>query len=228
MMIMTMVMMDELHVTIKPYVADNRDFRHSIQNVEPNPDVLCSVSNRSPNFIHELIRVDTNLEDVVRQSEERCKRKRSDEDGDEAELENCWNKGGVGLRQRAPHRFFVNALGSQPDMARGLRTFILYYSHIYIIIYIIVISYFLGFSKPRIENPRTAWIPRTVIRGRTKWFEELSEASPNTSNRSKNDPNNLNIHPRTARITRIVIRERPEYRSNIHPTTTRELRTVSR
>ena len=75
------------------YVADDRDFSDAIQDVEPDPNVLRSVGDCSSHFTHELVRVNSNLEDVVSESEERSQRERSHEDCDEAELENYGYKG---------------------------------------------------------------------------------------------------------------------------------------
>ena len=81
------------HDLIGPtYVADDRDFSDAIQDVKPDSNVLSSVGDCSSHFTHELVRVNPNLEDVVGESKERSQRERSNEDSDEAELENCGYK----------------------------------------------------------------------------------------------------------------------------------------
>ena len=71
------------------YIADYSHFCHRMQDSEPDTDVLCSVSHRSSEVAHDLIRVNSDLEDVVGKSEERSQRKCSHEDGDEAKLNHC-------------------------------------------------------------------------------------------------------------------------------------------
>lgn len=71
------------------YVANDRYFSHAVQDIKPDSNVLRSVGNRSPHFTHELVRVNSNLEDVVGERKEWGQWKCSHEDGNEAKLENC-------------------------------------------------------------------------------------------------------------------------------------------
>ena len=71
------------------YVANDRYFSHAVQDIKPDSNVLRSVGNRSSHFTHELVRVNSNLEDVVGEREEWGQWKCSHEDGNEAKLENC-------------------------------------------------------------------------------------------------------------------------------------------
>ena len=47
--------------------------------------------NRSLDLGHQFVSIQTNLDEIVQQSEERCERKRSDKDGYEAILDHCNN-----------------------------------------------------------------------------------------------------------------------------------------
>ena len=84
----------KLRVKVRVYgglthIADDRYFSDAVQDIKPDTNVLCSVGNGSSDFTHELVRVNSDLKDVVGESEERSQRECSHEDGDEAELKNC-------------------------------------------------------------------------------------------------------------------------------------------
>ena len=71
------------------YIAYDSYLSNTVQDIKPDPNVLRSIRNWSSHFTHKLVRVNSDLKNVVGQSEERSKRKSSDEDCDETKLKNC-------------------------------------------------------------------------------------------------------------------------------------------
>lgn len=73
------------------HVADDGQVGQHVQDLEPDADVLGALRDWPPRLAHQLVRVQPDLHPVVEQREQRRKRERRHEDGDEAELQN-WNK----------------------------------------------------------------------------------------------------------------------------------------
>ena len=80
------------------YITNDSYFGDTIENIEPDSNVLSSVRYRPPHFTHKLVRVDADLEYVVSQGEEWRQGKGGHEDGYETELENYWFQ----MRQQEP------------------------------------------------------------------------------------------------------------------------------
>lgn len=71
------------------YIADNSNLGDRVENIKPDANILSTISDRSSNLAHKLVRVDTNLKNVVGESKEWRQRKCCDENCDEAKLKNC-------------------------------------------------------------------------------------------------------------------------------------------
>lgn len=68
------------------YVAEDGNVRDELHDGKPDADVLGSLHHWAAIFHHKLLSVQTNLNPVVNESEERSERTRRHEDGDEAKL----------------------------------------------------------------------------------------------------------------------------------------------
>ena len=73
----------------RSYVADDGQLNDGLEDREPDADVVASLGHRSARRTDELVRVETDLEPVVEQSEQRSQRERRHEDRYEAELQHC-------------------------------------------------------------------------------------------------------------------------------------------
>lgn len=70
------------------YVAQHRKVAEEVENGHPNADVSRLLWHRFASGNDELVRVKTNLENVVEQRKQRSQRERSYEERNEAELDN--------------------------------------------------------------------------------------------------------------------------------------------
>lgn len=69
------------------YIGHDCDSAETFENVEPDPDIFDSLRHGSTVMDQQLLGVQSQLEDVVQEGEQRGQRKRCDEDGDEAVLD---------------------------------------------------------------------------------------------------------------------------------------------
>ena len=61
-------------------------YRKSVRFSPRHTDVLSSVSNRASPLRHQFVSIHSDLQNVVDECEQRCKRERRNENGDEAVL----------------------------------------------------------------------------------------------------------------------------------------------
>ena len=68
------------------YVADDGELNDGVEDAEPDSDVLAAFGDRPASLADELVSVQTDLQPVVEQREQRRQRKRRHEHRYEAEL----------------------------------------------------------------------------------------------------------------------------------------------
>ena len=73
---------------LKSYIADDSQLCQHFHDLEPDSNVLSSLSHSSPGLTHELLSVQSDLHPVVEESKEWSKREGSNKDGDETKLKN--------------------------------------------------------------------------------------------------------------------------------------------
>ena len=74
------------------HVAYDSQLRQCVENCEPHANVLGSLGDGSSGFANKLLSVETDLNPIVEEGEERGEGEGCYEDGDEAELE-YWKLG---------------------------------------------------------------------------------------------------------------------------------------
>lgn len=74
------------------HICDNRQDSHYVQDLFPGPYVACLGRHGTPELGGELPRIHPDLQYVVKESKEWCKREWGHKQGDEAKLDHCLNK----------------------------------------------------------------------------------------------------------------------------------------
>ena len=69
-----------------PYITNNSQLRKRVENDEPDADILTAFRHGTPRLTYKLVRVQSDLDPVVQQREERSQWERSNKYSDESKL----------------------------------------------------------------------------------------------------------------------------------------------